>query len=68
MFGRTLWLFFDDGYNNPAKIVHNSLIEFIWTVVPSFFLMAIAIPSFALLYCMDEVIEPLVTLKAIGHQ
>jgi cytochrome c oxidase subunit 2 len=68
MFGRTLWLFFDHGYNNPAKIVHNSLIEFIWTVVPSFFLMAIAIPSFALLYCMDEVIEPLVTLKAIGHQ
>jgi cytochrome c oxidase subunit 2 len=30
--------------------------------------MAIAIPSFALLYSMDEVILPGIIIKAIGHQ
>jgi hypothetical protein len=28
----------------------------------------IAIPSFALLYATDELTEPLVTIKIIGHQ
>jgi hypothetical protein len=28
----------------------------------------IAIPSFVLLYAMDEIVEPSVTLKIIGHQ
>jgi len=27
-----------------------------------------AIPSFALLYSMDEVIDPAVTIKTVGHQ
>jgi len=27
-----------------------------------------AIPSFALLYPMDEVIDPAVTTKTVGHQ
>jgi cytochrome c oxidase subunit 2 len=31
-------------------------------------LMFIAIPSFALLYSMDEVVDPTITIKAIGHQ
>jgi len=26
------------------------------------------VPSFALVYSMDEVIDPAITLKAIGHQ
>jgi cytochrome c oxidase subunit 2 len=30
--------------------------------------MAIAIPSFKLLYLMDEVVEPTITLKVTGHQ
>ena len=30
--------------------------------------MIIAIPSFALLYSLDEVINPSMTLKVIGHQ
>jgi len=30
--------------------------------------MFIAIPSFTLLYMMDEVIDPSITIKAIGHQ
>merc|ERR1711916_310296 len=49
-------------------ITHGTVIEIIWTVLPAFVLVFIAIPSFALLYSMDELIEPTLTLKAIGHQ
>nr|YP_008816084.1 cytochrome c oxidase subunit 2 [Entransia fimbriata]AGZ90287.1 cytochrome c oxidase subunit 2 [Entransia fimbriata] len=52
----------------PARIVHGTTIEIIWTIIPSVILMFIAIPSFALLYSMDEVVDPAVTIKAIGHQ
>jgi cytochrome c oxidase subunit 2 len=37
-------------------------------MIPSFILIAIALPSFGLLYAMDDVIDPDMTLKAIGHQ
>ncbi len=47
---------------------HGTLIEIIWTITPAFILMAIAFPSFQLLYLMDEVIDPAITIKAIGHQ
>lgn len=50
------------------KFSHNTTIEIIWTTIPSLILVAIAIPSFGLLYAMDDVIDPEVTLKAIGHQ
>lgn len=52
----------------PKKYTHNTTLEIVWTIVPAIILMLIAIPSFALLYSMDEVIEPAITLKAIGHQ
>lgn len=42
--------------------------EVIWTVIPTLILIIIAIPSFALLYSMDELLEPSVTVKIIGHQ
>lgn len=49
-------------------VVHAPTLEIIWTVVPAFILILIAIPSFSLLYTMDEVIDPLLTVKIIGHQ
>lgn len=52
----------------PSLITHGTAIEIIWTVTPSLILMVIAVPSFALLYSIDEVIDPAVTLKVIGHQ
>lgn len=51
---------------NPIR--HHALIEIIWTLIPSLILVLIAIPSLALLYVMDEVIDPAITLKAVGHQ
>jgi len=47
---------------------HGTLIELIWTVGPALVLVAIAFPSFKLLYLMDEVIDPAMTVKVTGHQ
>jgi len=59
--------------SNNNKIVykyhnHGTVIELIWTITPAFVLIAIAFPSFKLLYLMDEVIDPAMTIKALGHQ
>jgi cytochrome c oxidase subunit 2 len=53
---------------NSRQIVHNTILETIWTIIPSFILVSIGIPSFALLYAMDEVINPVFTIKVTGHQ
>jgi cytochrome c oxidase subunit 2 len=68
MLGRTLWHFRADKNPIPSKIIHGTAIEIAWTVTPSIILMVIAVPSFALLYSMDEIVDPAITIKAIGHQ
>nr|QNR39766.1 cytochrome c oxidase subunit II [Galdieria yellowstonensis] len=45
-----------------------ALIEAIWTLTPTVILMIIAVPSFALLYAIEEEVSPGVTVKIIGHQ
>nr|YP_010455079.1 cytochrome c oxidase subunit 2 [Vischeria punctata]AML60713.1 cytochrome c oxidase subunit 2 [Vischeria sp. CAUP Q 202]UUA03915.1 cytochrome c oxidase subunit 2 [Vischeria punctata] len=47
---------------------HSTLLEVVWTILPAFVLMAIAVPSFALLYSMEESVQPSLTLKVVGHQ
>ena len=49
-------------------LVHGSLVEIIWTITPALILLSIAFPSFKLLYLIDEVIDPAITIKVIGHQ
>lgn len=47
-----LWVFirFNEKANPvPAKFTHNTLVEVIWTVLPIFILIIIAVPSFAVL-------------------
>lgn len=48
--------------------VHGQLIETVWTITPALILLSIAFPSFKLLFLMDEVINPDITIKVIGHQ
>uniref|UniRef100_UPI0030E26548 cytochrome c oxidase subunit II n=1 Tax=Synelmis amoureuxi TaxID=3053537 RepID=UPI0030E26548 len=43
-------------------------IETIWTLLPAIILLFLALPSLRLLYLMDEVSQPSLTLKTIGHQ
>ena len=47
---------------------HGTLIELIWTITPALILILIAFPSFKLLYLMDEVTDPSLTLFVEGHQ
>ena len=47
---------------------HGTLIELVWTITPALVLIAIAFPSFRLLYLLDEVISPSITIKVAGHQ
>jgi len=49
-------------------INYGTIIEIVWTIVPALVLLLVAIPSFTLLYSMDEVLDPMLTLKVIGHQ
>jgi len=49
-------------------INHHTPIEIAWTVTPALILMLIAVPSFALLYSIEEFIEPSLTVKCTGHQ
>jgi len=66
---RALWHFHYKKNPIPQRIVHGTTIEILWTIFPSIILMFIAIPSFALLYSMDEVVDDqAMTIKAIGHQ
>lgn len=43
-----------------------TLVELVWTVGPALVLVAIAFPSFKLLYLMDEIIDPAMTVKCTG--
>lgn len=49
-------------------LLERQLIEVVWTVLPAITLIFIALPSLRLLYLLDEVRQPRVTLKASGHQ
>lgn len=47
---------------------HDALLEIVWTIVPAIILIAMIAPSFALIYSLDEVVAPLITLKITGRQ
>lgn len=47
---------------------HGSLLEIIWTLIPGLILILIALPSFRLLYLLDDMLEPSLTIKVIGSQ
>nr|YP_010957228.1 cytochrome c oxidase subunit II [Stegastes leucostictus]WMY90529.1 cytochrome c oxidase subunit II [Stegastes leucostictus] len=49
-------------------ILDSQEIEIIWTVLPALILILIALPSLRILYLMDEINDPHLTIKAMGHQ
>nr|QRC77966.1 cytochrome c oxidase subunit II [Pennahia anea] len=49
-------------------ILDSQEIEIIWTVLPAITLILIALPSLRILYLMDEINDPHLTIKAMGHQ
>nr|YP_010546140.1 cytochrome c oxidase subunit II [Calomera brevipilosa]UYK51602.1 cytochrome c oxidase subunit II [Calomera brevipilosa] len=59
-------LFFNKYINR--YLLEGQLIEIIWTILPAVTLVFIALPSLRLLYLLDEICNPMLTLKSIGHQ
>nr|AIG23256.1 cytochrome c oxidase subunit II [Murexia melanurus] len=56
-----------------TKLTHTSTmdaqeVETIWTIMPAIILVLIALPSLRILYLMDEIFNPYLTVKAMGHQ
>nr|AEZ55643.1 cytochrome c oxidase subunit II [Limnichidae sp. MJTNT-2012] len=59
-------LFFNK-YTN-RMLLEGQTIELIWTILPAITLIFIALPSLRLLYLLDEINNPLMTIKTMGHQ
>ena len=47
---------------------HNTLVEVLWTLIPCFILIVMAVPSFKVLYSQDTIPKADVTIKAVGYQ
>jgi len=52
----------------PSRTTHNTLLEVAWTIIPIFILMAIAVPSFKLLFLQLNLPAADMTVKATGKQ
>jgi heme/copper-type cytochrome/quinol oxidase subunit 2 len=52
----------------PTKVQHNTLLEIIWTIIPCVILFLIAIPSFSLLYAIEDLNIIETSIKIIGNQ
>ncbi len=58
-----------DTANNPRRVFsHHTDLEKIWTYIPTILLLLIAAPSFSLLYSIDDLQNPKISIKVIGHQ
>jgi len=62
-----MWRFSEKRNPTPSRTTHNTLIEVLWTVLPVLILVAIAIPSFKLLFFQYTFPPPDLTIKATGH-
>nr|AAS48601.1 cytochrome c oxidase subunit II [Bubalus bubalis] len=56
-----------------TKLTHTSTmdaqeVETIWTILPAIILILIALPSLRILYMMDEINNPFLTVKTMWHQ
>lgn len=54
--------------NINRSLLENQTLEIVWTILPAVILLFIALPSLRLLYLLDEVSTPRLTVKVIGHQ
>jgi cytochrome c oxidase subunit II len=63
-----MWRFSEKRHPVPTRTSHNTVIEMLWTVIPVLILVIIAIPSFKLMYYMDGIPDPEMTIKVTGHQ
>jgi len=52
----------------PAKFHHNTVVEIVWTIIPFFILVAMAVPAAGVLLKMDDFRNSDMTIKVTGYQ
>jgi cytochrome c oxidase subunit 2 len=62
-----MWRYSEKRNPVPSRTTHNTMVEVLWTVIPVFILVIIAIPSFKLLYAQYTFPPPDLTIKAVGN-
>jgi cytochrome c oxidase subunit 2 len=62
-----MWRFSEKRHPTPTRTTHNTTLEVLWTVLPVLILVAIAIPSFKLLFDQYTYPPPDLTIKVTGH-
>jgi cytochrome c oxidase subunit 2 len=65
---RTIYFFEASVHPESSRFTHSTPLEVVWTITPALILLIIALPSFTLLYSIEEIIAPSLTLKVVGHQ
>lgn len=54
--------------DHMAYLHHGNALELLWTITPAAVLWAIGLPSLRLLYMMDEILDPELSVKVMGNQ
>lgn len=54
--------------NIDQHMLESQELELFWTIIPRFILIFIGLPSIRLLYLLDEIYSPAITIKTVGHQ
>nr|ARH54613.1 cytochrome c oxidase subunit 2 [Rhizophagus aeneus] len=65
--GQLLFSLFFNKYTHRF-LLEGQTIEMIWTILPAVTLIFIALPSLRLIYILDEINNPILSIKSIGHQ
>nr|QWK45002.1 cytochrome oxidase subunit II [Analipus japonicus] len=65
---QSLTRFDESVHGESVSFNHSTLLEIVWTIVPAVILALISVPSYNLLYSMEEIIDPSITIKVVGHQ
>jgi cytochrome c oxidase subunit 2 len=70
IFELLLALIINSSHHTNAKrhFSHSTELEVFWTIIPALILLTIAYPSFNLLYALDDLTDPAITVKIVGHQ
>jgi len=57
-----------DTFFENQEFVHSFSFEMVWVIFPTSIIISILIPSLYLLYSLDDDLDPVLTIKVIGHQ
>jgi len=63
-----LWRYNEKRNPTPSRLTHNPPLEIAWTVIPALILIAMAIPSFRLVFFENKTNDPYMTIDVTGHQ